>query len=697
MRPPVRWLLVASAFLVAVGCDGDEPPVGDAAADTSTPPDGGAGDEVNPPSPVVLTPCAAGWEEREDDGVTVCAPFPGRDRPERCARADSAHFPGEPGCTVVGTECPAGDFPVDLPPGRPIVYVLAGATGGDGSESAPLGTIADAISAADPGAVIAIGKGRYDGGFTIRDGVTLIGACVAETVLTSSVRVSSTGVIVAGAGPTEVKNLRIADALRPAIWVGRSDAVVNLEQVVVEGSETAGVVIVLGGSVTATDLVVRDTQPLMPDQVFGRGVIIQDGSHLTVSRGAFERNREVGVYASDEGSTLSLEDVSVWDTQGLSGDIGGRGVTLQLGAVGEIHRSAVVENRYTGIFVGSAGLTISDAAIVATDADAGDGDGAGLRVQDSSLDAARIYTADNHTAGVFIAGSTTSARIEDFVALRTQPDLAGDYGRGIDVIDGAQVEVFRAHIAHSHDLGVFAAHPGSRLLLEDAVVRDTVANAANGDFGRAVSAQEGGRLELVRARLERNRDVAIYARAAGSELVLTDVVVDTVLAQENDGTGGRALNVQEGAAVTWDRGRVTGLREIALFVHGDATTAQLDHVEVTDTGPRLCFIEGTCPERAEAGIGLGSYAGATVRMNEFVISAANACGLQISGDSSTDLMNGLIERSPIGACVQIEGYDLDRLSNNVAYDNETNLQATSLPVPGSDSGNDESVATPFGG
>ena len=36
----------------------------------------------------------------------------------------------------------------------------------------------------------------------------------------------------------------------------------------------------------------------------------------------------------------------------------------------------------------------------------------------------------------------------------------------------------------------------------------------------------------------------------------------------------------------------------------------------------------------------------------------------------------------IGACIQIDGFDLSRIMRNVAYtDNESNLEATTLPVP----------------
>jgi len=43
---------------------------------------------------------------------------------------------------------------------------------------------------------------------------------------------------------------------------------------------------------------------------------------------------------------------------------------------------------------------------------------------------------------------------------------------------------------------------------------------------------------------------------------------------------------------------------------------------------------------------------------------------------------GEITENPIGVCLQVDGYDLGRVSDEVSFrDNEVDLQATTLPVP----------------
>jgi hypothetical protein len=51
-------------------------------------------------------------------------------------------------------------------------------------------------------------------------------------------------------------------------------------------------------------------------------------------------------------------------------------------------------------------------------------------------------------------------------------------------------------------------------------------------------------------------------------------------------------------------------------------------------------------------------------------------------ETGMDLAVGEVVDCAIGACIQVEGYDVSRLSADVAYrDNVANLAATSLPIP----------------
>ena len=59
----------------------------------------------------------------------------------------------------------------------------------------PFGTVASAMNAATDGDIIALAKGTFTEEVNLRNGVTLWGACVAETVLTSSIAELGAGVV----------------------------------------------------------------------------------------------------------------------------------------------------------------------------------------------------------------------------------------------------------------------------------------------------------------------------------------------------------------------------------------------------------------------------------------------------------------------------------------------------------------------
>jgi len=77
------------------------------------------------------------------------------------------------------------------------------------------------------------------------------------------------------------------------------------------------------GTLGLQDVVVRDTQSADSAGTGGQGLIVKLGAMAEVARGLFERNRETGVVAEDERTSVRLEDTVVRDTLGRESD--GRG------------------------------------------------------------------------------------------------------------------------------------------------------------------------------------------------------------------------------------------------------------------------------------------------------------------------------------------------------------------------------------
>jgi hypothetical protein len=81
--------------------------------------------------------------------------------------------------------------------------------------------------------------------------------------------------------------------------------------------------------------------------------------------------------------------------------------------------------------------------------------------------------------------------------------------------------------------------------------------------------------------------------------------------------------------------------------------------------------------------GLGVYVDAAAVVERFRLAESELCGVQLAAGGVADLHEGEVAGNPIGANVQTPGFDLARLQDRVLFvDNEINLDAAGLPVPG---------------
>lgn len=701
--------------------------------------------------PTRMTPCPEGWREVEDgaSGLITCSPWPEGGR-QSCA-PDEAHFPGSPGCVQLGTPCPASGWAADLPDDRRMLFVQVGAAaGGSGSREAPFGTVSEALDAAADGTVVALSRGTFDEAVEIPGGVTLWGACVAGTVVTCSEPNGAQGVVmVSSAGEAEVRNLSLGGE-RPGVVVNGTSRAIVLQDVVIAGTPSRGCAVLQGATLTARNLVVRDTRvSTFPSGGVGHGILVTNGGHLEVSGAVIERAVEAALFVTGAGSTAALTDVALDDTRiGPSGLLG-RGVEVQLQAQVDLTRAVIERSRHDGLYVVGMGsfLRLTDAVVSETINDADGPPGAGLFVgTDAQAEVSRAVLERNQPFAMVAFGSSAIAVLTDVVVRDSLPMSGNWYGRGINVQEGGRVEVSRGVIAGNREVAV-AVHDGTARL-EDVVIRDTLEDGPRNGYGRAINL-EGGVVEMSRALLERNRDAAIYASGATSSLRLLDVVIRDTLPRPdetygnglavalgavgeatrvlvdrnrdravlvthegtvlvlsdvvvrdtrgNQGTGGRGINVQDGARVEASRIALERNREVTLFAGGPATSVTLTDVVVRGTMERECA--GDWCAGAGGGLGVSSIGAAQVTMTRFLVTENVLCGLQLAVGAyvddegqpqvyeqggAIDLHDGEVSHNQLcGINVQTDGFDLRRLQDRVIFtDNTRNLDMNELPVPG---------------
>jgi hypothetical protein len=303
---------------------------------------------------------------------------------------------------------------------------------------------------------------------------------------------------------------------------------------------------------------------------------------------------------------------------------------------------------------------------------------------------ARALMERNAGAALGVDGTGSLLRVEDAVLRETARTADGTGGHGLTVQRGGRVEALRVTVKRNVEAGIVASGAGTTLVLTDAVVADTQGRLEDGLFGHGLEVTTGATAEATRLVLEGNRDVGLLVAGAGSRAELAHLAVRDTAAQLTDGAAGRGLVVQQGAEVVLRRGLFERNREVGVLASYPDTRLELEDVAVRDTLPTDC---GTPP--CPGGIGIGAYHGAYFTATRFVVEHGALCGVQLAygalpetGRDSTvggtaDLHEGEVRGNPIGANVQSHEQAVDRLQDRVAYrENERNLDATALPVPG---------------
>lgn len=557
------------------------------------------------PAPVHLVSweCPAGWSavahptESDADGQPMfhCEPPPlprlqdggyltplheGEQEGERpvCAPGEDGTYPvlGHATCQPLGELCPAGDFaavPADVPGGR--VYALAGATGGDGSQAAPFGSVTEAVAAAASGDVVVIGKGVYPESITVDKHLVLWGACVQETALDDPVFQTGAGIVeVTGDAHVTLRNLRISGG-RNGVLVpsAAGEVVLDLQGVWIRGATGWGGLITRGET-TFADCLVSSIQMEQADRRRGAGIIAWgDGAHVRLAHTTIEDCHAAGVVVGHEpGHTrlarLEMEDVAVRHMHGLpQDDVWGLGMRAT-------YRGQATATRCLFEGMKTAGIQVFG--------------------YDDAL------------------GQDTSAQLRDVIVRDVQGmNGAHSKGMGLLVSDGGSVSARQVLVDRAHTAGIYVAWENTTADLQQVLVRDTGPDPATGWYGCGLIVEMGASTSLAGGLLERNHSIGLALMYPGSQATVCDLVVLGTDSQPvdpadpgRDHWAGHGIQVNQGAALTLERARLTHNREGGLVIYGPDTVVDAVDLRVLDTRTRSTEAS-TAPD--QAGFGLGVY------------------------------------------------------------------------------------------
>jgi len=672
--------LVGIVITIIVAACGDS-----TATDAATTPDGSTPDggfvsipwlaEGTPPiAPPQLTPCPAGWREVVDEGLSRCEPFPGTGIAE--CPVGEAHFVGDPGCMTVGDPCPAGAFAEGLPSGGGVIYVSEGATGGDGSLSAPFGALLEvSFSSLASGTTVALGKGTYEGTLPLRGGVSVVGACAAETILTGVDGLAQAVVTVASGGEmAELRNVTFERPPQSAVRVERAGGGLRLEGVIVDGSMIFGVGL-LEGELEVEEVVIRNTREVT-EGVSGLGLWIL-GGRAQIVRTVFESNHYAGVFAQGEGTNVTLHDCLVRDTTtDASSRIYAYGVFVLGGATLDLRR-VLLSGQRVGLAAGAATTVVTVEDLVIRESIREDDvlASAILARDEGRIEGSRVILEDNDDTGLGV-GDQGSVSLSDVVIRDVRPfDGAGFEGVGVQVFDGS-IELTRAVVERVVAHGILV--DSARATFVDLLVRDVRSRARDELLGRGIAAQFGSVVMLERVILEQASEAGLLALDPGTEVVIADIVVRDTRARPTIGDFGRGIVAQGESRIRGSRVLVERNREVGVAAT-DSGAITLEDVVVTNTVSNVCET-GPCAD-APHGHGIAAIGG-NIDLSRFEVGDSELCGAMVTPGGALNLADGEIRNAAIGACVQIDGFDFASLMQGVTYrDNGTNLEATMLPVP----------------
>lgn len=334
-------------------------------------------------------------------------------------------------------------------------------------------TIADALAVADH---VVVGAGTYRETLVLDRAVTLEGRCAALVTLDARADAQTFGLQVDTSRPATLvtlSGLTVADADSVGVYLGRGTLVAADVRVV----RAAGVgLFVDGGDATLTDVVVQDTRTLGGD--FGWGLGVQGGGTVEASRLTLTGNRDASLFAGEAGSTVSVTDLVITDTQ-PEADGSAAAVQAQQGALVSVEGGRF--ERSGGAAVDAVGATIELRDVLVRDVEeATAGSGSGLAaVQGGTIDASSTVVEHAQGYGVYaLSGDVVLDEVDIVEPWYTERRQGA--GRGIMALDGGVVTVRGGSVEGAFEVGVGAATPGTRVTLDGARIVGTRASPLYG-------------------------------------------------------------------------------------------------------------------------------------------------------------------------------------------------------------------------
>ncbi len=421
------------------------------------------------------------------------------------------------------------------------VYVdQAAEEGGDGSQQAPLNTIAFGMDTAyrQGGALVAVAAGVYVENLMFtgdHDGVLVAGRCPDLVTLDGSGLEGEQAIMVTENLPMSadgrgVRGLTITGSTYLGLEAGAGDFEVT--DCIITGNQRAGIFVSTNlADLTLRDVTVHGNLADAPTWSYGTGILVMGGT-LAAERTVVHSNESLGIAIMGGGADATLTDVTV---RGNTHE----GVVVNDDSTLVMTDSLIEGNGDVGLnlhFNGSApsGTATVHNTTIRTNLHNEDGlFGYGIQVQAGTLTLTDSLIEDNVNTGIAIFNAAVTAGVVDTPAevVLENTTVRGTWtpqgqwlGFGVQLMEGPSLTA-RDSVIEGNETGGLAiigatvpGAPRSEVSLDGVIVRDTYPDV-EGCFGYGVAAIHSGQVDIVNSEFVGNAAASVLA--SGSYVDIT--------------------------------------------------------------------------------------------------------------------------------------------------------------------------------
>ena len=554
---------------------------------------------------------------QEEPGEKRSQPDTGTTTLDTDPDCDSGYLEDEGDC--VPTACGSGIWG-NLETDENTIHVdISAAEGGDGSEAAPFTSIQAGLDAAGDagGGMVAVAGGTYPETLELdygHDGVRLAGRCKELVIIDASVGGEETPGLHFSAGTAEVavSGVTVSGSRHHGVLAVAGS--LALEDAKVEGSGYVGIVAYQAMSVPTT---------------------------LSLDSCEIARNTVIGLFANEPGTTVTLRETRILDTQPDEAGNYGFGIEAHGGATLELEACEISRNAQVGVLVYESGTTVSlrEAAILDTQPNQGGQLGIGIDVYGgASLEAVSCELAGNSAAGVQAWDNDTVVCLQETAILDTQPDSDGAFGYGIYVSGGASLEAVSCQLAGNSAAGVQAWDADTTVSLQETAILDTQPDS-DGALGYGINVYGGASLSARDCAISGNAEAGLRAQDRDTVVSLQETTIQGTL-PDGDGEYGHGVYVFDEASLCAEACQLSGNRSVGILAETGAEVS-LQGTTIQDTQP---------DEHEAGGFGMQVLTGARLEVESCVISGNTGVGvLVLDSDTSVSLRETTIQGTQIAA------------------------------------------------